>query len=399
MTTPEGVELRSPRDADWAGVDLLTATSFGFWKPAETRAMWRTMVAPDGAVIACDGDDVVGTALFLDLRLTVPGGAVLPMAGVSLVTVAPTHRRRGVLSAMFGELHSRMTTYPIAGLEASEAGIYGRFGYGPATVVHRLAVDRERTSLRADVPDPGGVRVVRPGEHRAAIEDVHDRWRRRTPGGLVTPPQLWDEVFADRESGRGGGTALLGLLHPDGAVMYRMHSGERKDTAGVTMFCAVTPQAHTALWRVLLGLDLVQTVTVAATPGEVLPYLLTDFRAVRTTAIEDGLWVRLLDIPAALQARTYGGDVSAVLDVADPILGGGGRFRLDVRDGRAQCVPTEAPPDVSLDLAVLGSLYLGAHRASSFAAANRLGGNDSGLVRRLDAAFASDVPAQPSYGF
>ena len=99
--------------------------------------MWRTMMPAGSAVVACDGADVVGMAAYLDLKLTVPGGAVLPMAGVSWVAVSPTHRRRGVLTAMFAELHGRMGDYPIAGLEASEAGIYGRFGYGPATVEHR----------------------------------------------------------------------------------------------------------------------------------------------------------------------------------------------------------------------------------------------------------------------
>jgi predicted acetyltransferase len=113
----------------------------------------------DGTVLACDGDDVVGMAHYLDLRLTVPGGAVLPMAGITIVGVAPTHRRRGILRAMYTELHNRIADarYPIAGLTASEGGIYGRFGYGPATIEQEFTVDRRFARFREDAPDPGGV--------------------------------------------------------------------------------------------------------------------------------------------------------------------------------------------------------------------------------------------------
>ncbi|WP_260765448.1 enhanced intracellular survival protein Eis [Mycobacterium sp. SMC-4] len=378
---------------------LIAATGFGVWQPPETIDAWRSMVTADSAVVACDGKDVVGSAMFLDLELTVPGGAVLPMAGVSWVAVAPTHRRRGALRGMFAELHSRMGGYPIAGLEASEAEIYGRFGYGPATIWQHLAVDRERARWHPNVPDPGGVRVVRAAEHRGDLEEIYERWRRQTPGGLYTPARLWDELLADREQSRDGGSEHFCLLHPDGFVMYRVHSGEKKDTARITKFAAATPQAYIALWRVLLGLDLMATVTIESHPDQTLPYLLTDPRLVRNTGAHDGLWLRMLDIPAVLQARTYSADVAVVLDVSDTVLGGGGRFALEVRAGQAQCTPTDAPAQVHTDLSVLGSLYLGAHRASSFAAAQRLRCSDPEEVAALDAAFASSVPAELGYGF
>ncbi|WP_347133551.1 enhanced intracellular survival protein Eis [Mycobacterium sp. DL] len=380
---------------------LLGATCFGVWRPQETAEMWRSMMPADGAVVACDGPDVVGMALFLDLRLTVPGGAVLPMAGVSWVAVAPTHRRRGALRGMFDELHARMEAkrYPLAGLEASEAAIYGRFGYGAATAVHRLSVDRRTARFHDDVPDPGGVRVVRLAEHRGQLEDIFERWRLQNPGGLYSPPRLWDEVLADREYSRHGGSAFFCLLHDDGFALYRVHDGEGKGTVEITDLTAVTPEAHIALWRVLLGMDLMATITVESHPGEVLPYLLTDQRLVRTVGVDDGLWLRMLDIPTVLQARSYAADVSVVLDIADAVLGGGGRFALDVSGGRARCAPTDAPADVHTDLSVLGSIYLGAHRASAFATAQRLRCNDSGLAAKLDAAFAVDVPAELGFGF
>lgn len=393
--------IRTAEDDDWPAMALLAATCFGSFRPREATDMWRTLIPPSGAVVACDGADVVGMSFYLDLVLTVPGGAVLPMAGVSWVCVSPTHRRRGVLREMLGELHRRMAEaqYPIAGLEASEGAIYGRFGYGPASIDERLCVERRRAGFHAEVPDPGGVRIVTPLAHRRQLEDVYERWRLGTPGGLHTPPQLWDEVLSDREVSRGGGSPFYVLLHDDGFVFYRTHGAGERKSIDVTKLGAVTDEAYVALWRTLLGMDLMDTVTVQAPPGSLLPYLLTDPRLVRITGREDGLWLRILDIPAVLSARTYAADVSVVLDVSGGPLGGGGRFALQIRDGRAHCERSEAQAQVHTDLSVLGSLYLGTHRASAFAAANRLSCNDSGLLAQLDAAFASDVPAQLGFGF
>ena len=398
-TDPKSLTFRSAEEADWPAMNLITATGFGVRRSEETVAAWRSMIPADSVVVACDGDEVVGTALFLDLQLTVPGGAVLPMAGVSLVAVAPTHRRRGALSGMFSELHRRMAAYPIAGLEASEAEIYGRFGYGPATVWERLEVHRRGARFHPGVPDPGGVRVVRPAEHRAQLEDIDERWRRQTPGGLRTPARLWDEILADREESREGGTPYYCLLHPDGFAFYRLYGSDEKNKAEVTKLAAATAEAEIALWRVLVGLDLKEIVGIHTHPGHVLRYLLTDPRLVRTTSVEDGLWLRMLDIPAVLQARTYSADLDVVLEISDDFLGRGGRFALQVRDGHAQCAPTTADADVHAEVSVLGSMYLGTHRASSFASAHRLRANDSAVVAALDAAFVSDVPAELGYGF
>jgi predicted acetyltransferase len=398
---PPGLTLRSAQDADWPAMARLAAVCFGSFSAPEANDTWRSMVAADGAVIVCDGPDVVGMVLYLDLQLTVPGGAVLPAAGVTWVAVAPTHRRRGLLRAMFEEAHGRMASsrYPIAALLASEGGIYGRFGYGYATIEQRLRVQRRWAQFHPDVPDPGGVRVVSPLECRDELADVYERWRLRTPGGLHSPPALWDEVLADRESARGGGSPFFALLHPDGFAMYRVHGEEPTKSAQVTKLTAVTAEAHIALWRVLLGLDLMETITVNTYPGDPLPYLLTDARRVQTTNAEDALWLRIIDIPATLEARTYEADLSAVLEVADGAFGGGGRFRLTIGNGKAQVVPTQDTPDVHTDLSVLGSIYLGSHRASAFATANRLRCNDTDILTQLDLAFATKVPAELGYGF
>jgi predicted acetyltransferase len=396
--TPKGLTIRTAEDADWPAMSVIAATCFGHWRPEGANDAWRTMMPAGSAVVACDGQDIVGMAYYLDLKLTVPGGVVLPMAGLSGVAVSPTHRRRGALTAMFTELHARMADYPIAGLEASEAAIYGRFGYGPSTVWRELTVDRREARFHDDVPDPGGVRTVRPAEHRDQLEEIYERWRLQTPGGLYSPRRLWEEVLTDREEFRYGGTAFFCLLHPDGFAMYRVHGDEKKKVE-ITKLAAVTPQAHIALWRVLLGMDLIEKVVTWTHPDDVLPYLLTDPRLVRTTLVEDALWLRIIDVPAVLEARSYAAELSVVLDVSDGVLGGGGRYALDVRDGKAQCVSTDADADVHTELSVLGSLYMGIHRASAFATVNRLRCHDHEVVAALDAAFATAVPAELGYGF
>ena len=193
-------------------------------------------------------------------------------------------------------------------------------------------------------------------------------------------------------------TQWFSLLHPDGYLLYRVHRGESRNVR-VEEFTAATEEAHTALWRALLGLDLVETIVATSHPADPLPYLLTDSRLVRTTGSEDGLWLRIMDVPAALEARTYLADLDTVIEVDDGFRSDGGRFALEIRGGRARCVRTDAQPEFGMDLDVLGSLYLGVHRAATLAAANRIRCADPESLARLDRAFGSDVPAQLGFHF
>lgn len=395
--------LHSVTDADWAGMALLGNTAFGEVMHPDSLAAWQQMVPADGGVVMRDGGadgDIVGQANYFDLTLTVPGGTALPAAGLSYVAVAPTHRRRGILRSMYTELHQRIADagHPIAALTASEGGIYGRFGYGPATTVHLMTIDRRFAEFHASVPDPGGVRLVKPADHRDTFAEIYDRWRQRTPGGLVCPTALWDDVLADRENARDGGSELFAFLHSDGYALYRVH-GEESRSLRVREVTAVTTDAYIALWRALLGMDLMEKVSIWTHPGDVLPHLLTNPRLARVTSSSDDLWIRIMNIPVALEARRYEGDLDTVLDVTDGFRADGGRFSLQIRDGRARCTPTDAPADIELGLDVLGSLYLGDHRPDAFVAANRLRSKDPAVVQKLGAAFACQVPAELGYSF
>jgi predicted acetyltransferase len=400
MSTFDDLSVRDIADDDWPGVALLAATSYGsFWHP-ETIAAWRTLMPARSSVVVKDGADVVAMAHYIDLKLTIPGGAILPVAGITWVGVAPTHRRRGLLRAMYTELHRRFAGagYPIAGLTATEGGIYGRFGYGPATVETELTLDRRFARFHGGATDPGGVRIVRPGDHRDELAAIHDRHRLITPGGLQRPAPLWDDLLADWDDSRRGGTPWNCFLHADGYLLYRVHRGQSRNVR-VEEFTAVTAEAHVALWRALIGLDLVETITTSSHPCDPLPYLLDNPRLVRTTGSEDGLWLRIMDVPSALQARTYLADLDTVIQIDDGFRSDGGRFALTIRDGRARCERTDAQAEFVMGLDVLGSLYLGVHRAATLAAANRIRGGSPTTLVHLDAAFGSDVPAQLGFSF
>lgn len=399
-STRPALTTRSGGDADWPAINLVLDTCFGEQESPEAQAKWRSLLPADGVVVGCDGPEVVGVAMFIDLRLTLPGGAVLPTAGLTGVAVVPTHRRRGLLRAMLTELDRRIAAagYPIAALTATEGGLYGRFGYGAATTGQLLTVHRRHARVHPDVPSPGGVRVVRPADHRPSIEDIYERWRLRTPGGLSASSPYWDEQFAARPDARDG--PLFALLHHDGFALYRAEHvtapasspRRRQRTVRVTKFAAVTAEAHVALWRALLGLDLMDTIEISTSPDDPLPYLLTDSRMACVTRSADELWLRIVDIPAVLEARRYPTDGSVVLEI------GAERFALTVEGGQARCATTSAPPDVHTDLPVLGAILLGGHRPSSFAAAGRLR-CDGELLPLLDAMFSTTIPAQLGYGF
>jgi predicted acetyltransferase len=335
-------------------------------------------------------DAVVGATGSYAFDVTLPGGATLPVPGVTWVGVAVTHRRRGILRALMAEQHREFVAdgMALAALTASEGSIYGRFGYGPTTVHRAAEITRRRAVLRPDLPDTGGVRQVDTEHIRAVGPEIHRRWVAATPGALSRDDRWWRILLADHEHRRYGGTALFHLAHRDGYASFRR---ELEDGAlRVVELVAATAEAHRELWRVLLATDLAETVRHwSLALDDPLPLLLTDPRQVRTTGLRDGMWVRVLDVPAALAARTYPVELDVVLDVRDGFLDSGGRFRLRGGPDGAVCEPVDAPADVEADLTALGPLLFGSGRAVALAAAGLLAAEPA-VLRRIDLAFATD---------
>lgn len=360
----------------------------------------RLVFDPQRFLLACDPGDgaVVGVAGSFPFAVTPPGGRPIPTEGVTWVSVPATHRRRGILRMMIDELHRGYVDdgVPLALLTASEGGIYGRFGYGPATAGRSTEIDRLQTVFRSGVADPGGVRYAETDEVHLHAPDIHRRWCARSPGAVSRSDEWWALMLLDRPHQRRGGTARFHLLHPDGYAAYRIDGG----TCRVVDFFAVTADAHLALWRLLLSLDLVKTVTTDCLTGDdPLPWLLTDARAVRTTAVTDGLWARVLDVPAVLAARSYAVEVDTVLEVSDPTLGRGGRFRLRGGPDGAHCTPTSDAVDLHLHITALGSVAFGGTRAGTLARAGLVSAVDDRCLRRFDVACTTDREPRGGTGF
>lgn len=386
--------IRRATPADLPAMFDLDERAFGFSYGEQGREDGVPTMDLDRFLLAEDDGELVGITGAYGFEVTPPGAKPIATEGVTWVATSVTHRRRGVLRGLFIEQHRGYVAagVPLSVLTASESGIYGRFGYGAATVDRRVEITRRRAVVRADAPDPGGVRYATGERFAELAPDLHARWCAVHPGAVSRSAAYWRRHLLDRDYARGGASGLFHLVHPDGFVSYRVAD----DTARVVDHFAVTDAAHAALWRTLLSLDLVETVTARTAPDDPLPHLLTDPRQVRTVEAADGMWARLVDVPAALAARRYAVEVDAVLEVRDPFLGRGGRFRLAAGPDGADCAPTDRAADAHLDVDVLGALYFGGSRLRGYVAAGRAAVADGRLLRRLDIAFTAD--RDPRYG-
>ncbi|MQY19293.1 GNAT family N-acetyltransferase [Nocardia macrotermitis] len=392
MTETSGITLRSGSAADAEVIRLLGDIGFGIATDRAEAERTHSVFAPENGIVAHEGDRIVGYAATYTQTLTVPGGHPVEVSSIANVVVAPTHRRRGILRAMYTEQHRRTEELglPLTIFTASQGGIYGRFGYGPSITEQHIGFDRRFAQFHSGTPDPGGVELTATTAARGVVPAIYDRWRRVQPGAQLRPEPAWDAVFADLPRYRGGGTELFAFTHPDGYALYRYHRRGSGSAIEVVELRAVTPDAHAALWRALSALELFDRVEAVIAPDDPLPHLFTDPRLVRTTGLRDALWTRLMDVPAALTARSYQADLDIVVAVDDPFRGAGGTFALRVRDGHAECAPTTRAADVELGIDVLGSVYLGAHRIRRMAAAHHIRAKGPAVLRALDLAFQSD---------
>jgi predicted acetyltransferase len=353
------------------------------------------------AVAVVDGDAIVGTGRNFSFEVTVPGLATVPAAGVSAIAVLPTHRRRGALRAMMAKLldDAVAAEEPMAILYASESEIYGRFGFGVATHIQRYEIERRETRFAAPAP-PARTRLVEPDEALKVFPEVFEQIRHSRPGVVSRPAQWWPGEYLDFPV---PGVRFDVLLErdgrPEGYVSYKFQRRwpDRADGRIVVQeLAAASPEAHVGLWHYLVAVDLVRIIDAPfCALDEPLPWLLRSRRTAKARDVHDSLWLRLLDVPAALSARRYGATGGLVLEVVDEFRPDGaaaGRFALEVGRGGALCTPTTSRPDLTLGVADLSSTYLGGPRLATLAAAGRLHEHTAGVLARADAMFAGHRP-------
>lgn len=368
--------------------------------PDEKWVHVRDSYEPGRALGAFDGDELVGTAQSFAMRMAVPGGGVLPMAGVTRVGVQADHTRRGALTALMRaqlrDLHSRGE--PFASLRATEYGIYRRYGYGVASRGRDVEVDLYRAAPRPDAPTGGEVRLVDRSRIRDVLPAVYERLGMHRPGTATRPAHWWDNMI---NLPLATGEHLMAAVHrgedgDDGFVVWTPHRDPRSDgRLEVRDMVTGGAQAHAGLWRFLTGIDLMRHVEVRLQPlDDPLELLVDDPRAVRTTGVEDEVWLRLVDVPAALAARRYGhSDEPVVIEVADAVLGSNaGCYRIGP-DGAERSGDRAA---LVLDVATLANAYLGDRAPSALAAAGRIEVRDAGALPILDGLLAT--PSAPWCG-
>ena len=378
--------------------------SFGHHSGEEEVDDARLLAEPGrcfGAFV--DGRLVGGTAT-LSLQLTLPGGAAVAAGGVTDAGVLPTHRRRG----LFRELTARQLQDVAARgevvslLTASEGTIYGRFGYGVASVSTAVEVVRGSTAFAAPVVVPGEMRLLGPEECSLLLPEIFDRYRRGQPGEVSRSEAYWEVLLRDREKGRDGASARFVAAHEapdgdvDGYVAYRVRGdwpGNIPDFAlDVDEVVAASPPVRAALWRYVLDVDLIGRVSAwNLPPDEPLGWLLADPRGMRVTGVTDMLWLRLVDVAAALAARRYRAAGRLVIEVEDAFYPAtSGRYVLEGGPDGAEARAAGPGPDLAVRVADLGAAFLGGVRFSTLARAGRVVEHTAGTVAQADAMFASD---------
>ncbi|MFJ8798053.1 GNAT family N-acetyltransferase [Streptomyces sp. NPDC102487] len=401
--TPLTVRPLAPPDIpDW-----LRALNTGFLRPPavskeETEARGAGLVLPR-TLGAYDGDRCVATFRSFPQELTVVGGATVPADAISSVTVSPTHRRRGLLTRMMEAdlAAARERGDVVATLIAAEYPIYGRYGFGPVTTTAEWTIDVARTGLdpRWAGPDDGGrVDLVDADDVRRDGPGLHDRFRRDRPGAINRDDRWWQiNTGVLRLGGDPWKEPFYAAYHSasgeiEGLVSYESDdhwddSNQPQNTATVNWLLAVTPAAERALWRYLCSIDWITRVkTGRRAPDDLVPHFLPDPRAARITTQSDWLWVRILDVVRALEARTYGAAGTLVLEVTDESGPAGGRYRLHVAaDGTATCAPTTEDAQLAVPVADLATLWLGDDSAERLVALGRVRERQEGAASVADA--------------
>jgi predicted acetyltransferase len=393
------IDIRNPSAEDLRAAMEATHVSFAEALSDEHFERHRKVLQLERFYAAYDGALPVGTAADYAFRLTVPGGE-LSAAGVTWVGVMPSHRRRGILRQLMrrehDDIHERGE--PLAILWASEAAIYGRFGYGIAAPTAQLAADKARFALRDDHAPQGRVRMVPLDEALEPCMHVYETVRPSVPGFTSRTAELWQTFrLADPEDWRHGASPKYAAVvelddAPAAYALYRIKQdwqhGFSQSEVRLVEALAASPAAERELWRFVFGIDLIARVEGRVDPASPLFLMVVDPRSLHLR-VSEGLWLRLVDVEAALAGRSYAADGEIVLEVRDEFCPwNAGRYRL----GGGGVERTNDPAELELDVADLASVYLGAFTFSRLAAAERVRELKEGALARADALFRTARP-------
>lgn len=368
-------------------------------------AGWRERMEFDRTLVAIEGGQMVGTTAVNSYSMHVPGGAMVPTAGVTAVSVLPTHRRRGVLTSMMRQQLDdvRARGEVLAALWASETVIYGRFGYGMAIPQEVWRIDSVRADLMGAAPEEsaGQVRLIDRAEALERFPGLYQRVAGSTSGMLQPADGWWNAQY-----GEGDWSEMNQKEEPfrvvferdgevEGFASYKVggfDSARSIRELSVKSLYATTTEAHEALWRFIFGVDLVEKVVAARRPiDDALPWMLRDMRRLERDVF-DAIWLRLVDVPAALAARTYSTGGRLVLGVRDEFCPwNDGRYVLEADEaGSASCAASDDAPELELDVDALAAAYLGGVSFSTLARAGRVQEQVAGAVARADAMFRTE---------
>jgi predicted acetyltransferase len=402
MSAPADIDVRAITEAEYP--EWLRALRAGFLREpvvpeAELEAR-RSRFEPDRFIGAFEGDRCVATFRSFAQEVTAVGGRLVAADAITAVTVTATHRRRGLLTRMMSQdlAAAKERGDVLATLIAAEYRIYGRYGFGPATSATEWTIDVPRAGLDPRGPDLDGGRIdlVDPDDVRKVGPELHDRMRRATPGaisrddwwwqldtGAVRTDPKWTEPFFALYRAADGTVEGLMAYEVDDKWADTM---QPSNTASVRGLIASTPAAERALWHYLCSIDWVMRVRSGwRAPDDLLPHLLPNPRAAGVTQQSDWMWVRILDVVRALEARTYDVEGALVLEVVDGSGMAGGRYRLEASPDGASCTATTASADLTLDVRELAMLWLGDESAVRLAALGRVREDRAGAGREADA--------------
>jgi predicted acetyltransferase len=389
------VDVRRAREGEVLGGLAPVSHYFGSEPTEETAQRFSRVLKPERMHVATDDGAIVAGASAFEFELTVPGGFV-SAAGVTIVGVLPTHRRRGLLTklmrAQLDDVHERGE--PLAMLWASEETIYGRFGYGMAALSGEIDIQRVYGGFRQPIQPGGAYRLVSLDEALEAIPPVYARVAAQTPGMFARPGAWWEaRIFQDSEARRAGAGEMQRVVYErDGVAeayaLYRLKmdfdAGNSTGEVRAIEAMGVTPPATAAIWRFLLDVDWMDRLHSWLLPVDHPLFLLLERPRRLRFRLGDSLWLRLVDVGAALAARSRIGDADVVLDIADAFCPWNeGSYRIDGSK-------TEDQPHLRLDVADLASVYLGGFTFAQLWRAGRVEELAEGAVARADALFRTD---------